>query len=146
MLLGISPLLNADVLHCLASMGHGDELVICDANFPAKSVSSQTVLGTHLEVSADAISVLKAILTVVPIDTFDAHVPAVRGMQVVDAPDEIPEFISDASLITKACGSEISLVERYAFYEQAKNSYAVIRSIETRLYGNLILRKGVIQA
>jgi len=91
-------------------MGHGDELVICDTNFPAVSVVNKTGLGAALKVGTDAKSVLKAVLSVLPIDTFVLQVPAVRVTQIVGAPHEIPEFIKDADLITKQLGSEISLV------------------------------------
>lgn len=146
MLKGINPLLNADILHLLASMGHGDNLVICDANFPASSVAAQTTLGHHLEISTDAISALKAVLTLFPIDTFDLHIPPIRGMQIVDAPDEKPEIVIEAAPILQKLGSDISLIERHAFYDAAINSYAVIRTIETKFYGNFILRKGVVSS
>ncbi len=144
MLKGIHPLLNADILHTLASMGHGDRLVICDANFPAAAVAAESVLGHHLEMGVDAIEALEAILTVYPIDTFDVDIPPACGMQVVGAPDEIPEVIQIADPIIKNAGAAIELIERHAFYASAKQTYAVIRTTETRFYGNFILRKGVV--
>lgn len=144
MLKGINPLLNADILHVLASMGHGDRLVICDANFPAASVAAESVLGHQLEMSVDAISALEAILSVFPIDTFDVDVPPACGMQVVGAPDDVPEIIKIADPIIKNAGASIELIERHAFYASAKQTYAVIRTTETRFYGNFILRKGVV--
>lgn len=144
MLKGINPILNADILHALASMGHGDELVICDANFPATSVASKTVFGSHIEMGVDALTALNAILTVFPIDTFDLDRPPVRGMQIVDAPDELPEIIVDATPIIKASDASISLVERHEFYQAASQAFVVFRTQETRFYGNFILRKGVV--
>src|SRR5437764_984872 len=85
---GARPLLNADVLAALRSMGHGDELVVSDANFPADAIARQTVLGHILRMDGvDAPRAVRAILSVVPLDSFVEH-PAMR-MEVVDAPDEI---------------------------------------------------------
>lgn len=144
MLKGINPLLNADILHALASMGHGDRLVICDANFPSAAVAAESVLGHHLEMSVDAIVALEAILSVFPVDTFDVDVPPACGMQVVGAPNEIPEVVKIADPLIKDAGANIELIERHAFYASAKQTYVVIRTTETRFYGNFILRKGVV--
>src|ERR1700744_1584804 len=85
----IDPLLNADVLYALQSMGHGDELVICDAHFPADSIARETVLGKLLRIDAvPAARVVKAVLSVLPLDTF-VDAPALR-MEVVGAPQTIP--------------------------------------------------------
>jgi L-fucose mutarotase len=144
LLKGIDPILNADVLHALASMGHGDALVICDANFPAASVASQTVLGTHIELGVDGLTALNAVLTVFPIDTYDLEIPPVQGMQIVGAPDELPDIIKDATPLIEGLGASIALVERHSFYETASKAFVIFRTLETRFYGNFILRKGVV--
>ena len=144
MLIGIHPLLNAQVLHVLASMGHGDSLVICDANFPASSLANETVCKAPIQLSVDALTVLEAVLTVFPIDTFDLIIPPVAGMAVVGKPDEVPPIIAEAKSILAKSDTAITLIERHAFYDLAKQAYAVIRTCEMRHYGNFIIRKGVV--
>lgn len=144
MLKNLNPLLNPDILYALASMGHGDTVTICDANFPATAMAANTVSGEALQLAVDAPTALATLLSVIPIDTFDLEIPPVQGMQVVGAPDEIPPCMQDCAPLVEAEGSKISLVERHAFYEIAKKSFVIIRTIEARPYGNLIIRKGVI--
>lgn len=144
MLKGIDPLLNADILHALASMGHGDTLVICDANFPAAAIAAQTVVGEPLQMGVDALTALGAVLSVFPVDTFDLERPPVQGMAVVGKPDDVPAVVAEAEPQVKAAGSTTVLVERFAFYEAAAHAFVVLRTLETRPYGNFILRKGVI--
>jgi L-fucose mutarotase len=146
MLKGIDPQLNADVLQCLRAMGHGDALVISDTNFPADSVARETVLGKLLRMenltSAEAIG---SILSVLPLDTFVDDF-AMR-MEVVDAPDEIPDVQKEVQAqIDLAEGQPRPMlsVERFAFYDLARQSYAVIQTGERRFYGCFVLRKGVI--
>src|SRR5215204_1710266 len=89
MLKGISPLLNADVLQALRAMGHGDDLIICDTNFPADSTARQTRLGTLLRIdNVTAAEAAAAILSVYPLDTFVDD--AAARMEIVGKPDEIP--------------------------------------------------------
>jgi len=146
MLKGIDPRLNADVLHCLRAMGHGDALVVCDTNFPADSVARQTDYGTLLRMEnltcADAI---EAILSVFPLDTFVDDF-AMR-MEIVGSPNEIPPLQQEVQAeIDRAEGAPRPMlgVERFAFYDLARDSYAVIQTGERRFYGCFILRKGVI--
>jgi L-fucose mutarotase len=143
----IDPLLNADVLHALQSMGHGDELVICDAHFPADSIARQTVVGTLLRIDAvSAPRVVKAVLSVMPLDTF-VDAPALR-MEVVGAPQTIPAAQQEAIRELEASGEKFAFapLERMAFYERAKQAYCVIQSGEQRGYGCFILKKGVLIA
>src|SRR5690554_2375526 len=89
MLKGISPLLNAEVLHALRAMGHGDDLIIADMNFPSDSVARETVLGTLLRLeNVTAARAVRAVLSLLPLDSFVEH-PALR-MEIVGEPDEIP--------------------------------------------------------
>src|ERR671936_324353 len=89
MLKGLDPLLNADVLYALRSMGHGDELVVCDTNFPADAIARQTALGELLRIDGvDAPRAVRAILSVMPLDTFVTE--AALRMEVVGDPDQIP--------------------------------------------------------
>ena len=143
----LDPLLNADVLHALQSMGHGDELVICDAHFPADSIARQTVIGKLLRIDAvSAPRVLKAVLSVMPLDTF-VDAPALR-MEVVGAPGTLPAAQQEAIRELEASGEKATFapLERMAFYERAKQAYCVIASGEQRGYGCFILKKGVLIA
>ena len=146
MLKGIDARLNADVLHCLRAMGHGDALVICDTNFPAESVARDTALGSLLRMEnltcAEAIG---SILSVFPLDTFVDDF-AMR-MEVVDAPNEIPKIqqeVQDQIDLAEGKPRPMVSVERFDFYDVARKSYAVIQTGERRFYGCFILRKGVV--
>lgn len=146
MLKNLDPLLNADVLHALRAMGHGDYLVVCDTNFPADSVARQTALGKLLRIDGvSAARATSAILSVMPLDTFIDD--AAQRMEIVGAPDEIPEVQSEVqTAIDSAEGKSWPMVsvERFAFYERAKQAYAVIATGERRFYGCFMFTKGVI--
>ncbi|UVC07317.1 RbsD/FucU family protein [Rhizobium sp. TH2] len=146
MLKNISPLLNADVLYALKAMGHGDYLVLSDTNFPADSIARQTVLGKLLRMenttSAEAAA---AILSLMPLDTFIDN--AAERMEIVGSPNELPPVQQEVQVvIDKAEGKSWPLksIERFAFYEKAKNAYCVIQTGERRFYGCFVLTKGVI--
>lgn len=146
MLKGIDPILNADVLHVLKSMGHGDELIISDMNFPSDSIARQTVYGELLKLeNVTAGRAAQAILSLMPLDSFVEH-PALR-MEIVDRPHDVPpvqQEVQDA--IDKAEGRSwpMGSIERFAFYEAAKNAYCVIQTGERRFYGCFVLKKGVL--
>ena len=141
MLIGIHPLLSPDLLHALAAMGHGDEIAIVDANFPAASLGPRLV-----EVrGASSPDLLDAVLTLFPIDT--SVEPAVFTMEVVDDPTAVPEPVMDfAAVFTRhrLADCEIGTLERRAFYERAKRAFALVRTGEMRRYGNILLVKGVV--
>ncbi|HPQ97236.1 MAG: hypothetical protein KDI44_16815 [Thiothrix sp.] len=142
MLKGIDPLLTPKLLKVLAEMGHGDELVISDANFPAHSVAHTSVLGHALHMDCPAPVALRAILTLFPLDTFEPD--PVLSMQVVGDPAQLPSVVLEALPDLKAAGTGCTGIERFAFYERAGQSYAVVQTGELRPYGNFILRKGVV--
>jgi L-fucose mutarotase len=145
MLKGIHPLLNADVLHALRAMGHGDDLIIADTNFPSDSVSRQTVYGKLLRIDASAAEAIAAVLSVYPLDTFVDD--AAARMEIVGKPKEIPPVQKEVQrVIDKAEGRSWPMIsiERYAFYERAKKAYCVIQTHERRFYGCFAFRKGVI--
>ncbi len=145
MLKGINPLLNADVLQALRAMGHGDDLIICDTNFPADSVARQTVLGKLLRIDAPAAEVVKAVLSLYPLDTFVDD--AAARMEIVGKPNEIPPVQKEVQKEIDAAEGKawpMISVERYAFYERAKKAYCVIQTGERRFYGCFALRKGVV--
>ena len=146
MLKNIDPLLSADVLYALRAMGHGDALVLCDANFPADSVARQTVLGKLLRIDGvDAVRAAQAILSVFPLDTFVDH--AVLRMEVVGRPDEVPPVQAEVQReIDRVEGksSPMGSIERFAFYERARHAYCVVATGERRFYGCFVFHKGVI--
>jgi len=141
---GIHPQLNPNLLHALACMGHGDSIAIVDSNFPAFSTAKTLSITEPLLLGVDAVEAARVILTVLPIDTFNPESPAVLGMQVVDQPQEIPEVVRSASPIFEEHHASVALIERFAFYEAAKQCFAVVKTTESRPYGNFIIRKGVI--
>ena len=146
MLKSIDPFLNADVLYALRAMGHGDDLVLCDTNFPADAVARQTVLGRLLRIdNVTAARAARAVLSVLPLDSFVEN-PASR-MEIVGLPDDVPPVQFEVQKeIDAAEGRSLSMgsVERFAFYERAKNAYCVIQTGERRFYGCFIFKKGVI--
>src|SRR3954468_3779504 len=136
MLKGIDPLLNADLLHALRVMGHGDDLVICDTNFPADSVARQTAIGALLRIDGvTAPRAARAILSVMPLDAFVDH-PA-RRMEVVGKPHEIPAVQAEVQTEIGAAEGRswpMGSIERMAFYEVAKKAYCVVQTGERRFY------------
>ena len=146
MLKNIHPLLHADLLATLCAMGHGDDIVVADANFPADSVARHTTLGKVLRLDgSDVPQAVAAILSVLPLDSFVDH-PASR-MQVVGKPGDLPAIQNEVqALIDQAEGKPLPMagIERMEFYERAKNAYAVVATSERRFYGCFIFKKGVI--
>lgn len=146
MLKGIDPRLTADILWVLKAMGHGDALIVADTNFPADSVARATVFGDLLRMDnltcAEAIA---AILTLLPLDTF---VDDFAGrMEMVGDPLTLPPVQEEVQqVIDRAEGRSRPMIgiERFAFYDVARKSYAVIQTGERRFYGCFLLRKGVI--
>jgi L-fucose mutarotase len=146
MLKGIDNRLNAEVLACLRAMGHGDVLIVADTNFPSDSVARATVTGKLLRMeNLTAAEAVGAILSVLPLDTF---VDDFAGrMEVVGAPDDVPPVQAEVqAAIDRAEGRPRKMVsiERFAFYDMARQAYAVIQTGERRFYGCFMLRKGVI--
>ncbi len=146
MLKGISPLLNAEVLFALRAMGHGDDLIIADINFPSDSVARQTRLGKLLRIdTTTAAEAVAAVLSGLALDSFVDD--AAARMEIVGAPDEVPAVQREVQqAIDRAEGKSWPMVpiERFAFYDRAKQAYCVIQTGERRFYGCIALRKGVI--
>ncbi len=147
MLKHIDPLLNADVLHALASMGHGDDIIICDTNFPADTVARETTYGLLLRVDADAATTVRALLSLFPLDSFVPPGEAAARMEVVGKPNELLPVAQEVQIeVDRAEGKSWPLgsIERFAFYEQAKRSYCVIQTRERRFYGCFKFKMGVV--
>ena len=146
MLKAIDPILNADVLYALRAMGHGDDVVICDTNFPADSVARQTVFGELLRIdNVTAGRAARAILSVMPLDAF-VEKPALR-MEIVGKPNEVPPVQAEVQKEVDAAEGKswpMGSVERFAFYDLAKKAYCVIQTGERRFYGCFAFKKGVI--
>ncbi len=146
MLKGIPSVINADLLWVLRAMGHGDDLVIADRNFPAHSVSSCTSSGKLLRLDGlNDSQAVAAILQLFPLDSF-VDCP-VHHMQVVGEPEtrlEVHQEVLDEC--NRATDGEVVMgsIERFAFYEAAKKAYAVVQTSEDRPYGCFILKKGVV--
>lgn len=141
MLKGISPILSPELLKILMEMGHGDEIVIGDGNFPAASVAQRLVRLDGHGVPA----ILDAVLALMPLDTY---VEAPVGlMQVTPGDDIVPEIWDEYRAIVKQHEGEKKFeeIERFAFYERAKKAYAVVATGETAIYANIILKKGVVK-
>jgi L-fucose mutarotase len=141
MLKRIPPILSPELLYAIAQMGHGDEIVLADANFPSVANARRLVRADGHGVPP----VLKAILELFPLDEFVEQPAAV--MRRVDQPDEpAPVWTEYQRLLDGSAGKHIAVerVERFAFYERARGAFAIVATGETALYGNLILKKGVI--
>jgi L-fucose mutarotase len=143
MLKNIDPLLSPELLRVLRAMGHGDTLCLVDANFPAQSVAGDKPLirldGVGMKAAANAI------FSVLPLDTFVAE-PILR-MEVVGEPDAWPPVqLEIKALSAQHYGSAAVMgsLERFAFYEAARQSYAVVCTGDARAYGCFLIRKGVI--
>lgn len=146
MLKNINPLLNPDVLQVLAAMGHGDTLVLADANFPSQSVAKTTTHGTVLRMDgANVVDAADAVLSLMPLDTFIDN--AAQCMEVVDDPNAQPDVQQEVQAKInhhEGEGFKLSPVERFAFYDKASTSYAILATSERRFYGCFILTKGVV--
>ena len=146
MLKGLDPRLNAEVLYALRAMGHGDMLIIADTNFPSDTIARQTTLGELLRMdNLTAAQAVEAIVSVLPLDTFVDDFAA--RMEIVGHPDEVAPVQREVQAAIDAAegGSRrMTGVERFAFYDLAKQAYAVIQTGERRFYGCFMLRKGVI--
>lgn len=146
MLINIDPLLTPELLHVVALMGHGDEIAVVDANFPADSVARSTVHGRPIVLAgADAPQAVRAILSLVPLDEFvDAPVRVMAappsGATLPPVQEEVQGIVD--SVAGRPC--PFGPVERFAFYDAARASYAVVLTNERRLYANFLIKKGVI--
>ncbi|HBG28756.1 MAG: fucose isomerase [Planctomycetes bacterium GWF2_41_51] len=143
MLKGIPSIISPELLKILAEMGHGDEIVIGDGNFPAASNAERLVRCDGHSVPA----LLKAILTIFPLDTFVEYPVAL--MEVVHGDKTKPVIWNEYKRIIKSSGekfTDFEFIERFDFYERAKDAYAIIATSEKALYANIILKKGVIKS
>ena len=149
LLKGIDPLLTADLLHTLRSMGHGDKLCICDCNFPAVAVATQcSGKGKVIILTVPLPEAISAICSVLPLDFFVEspvqYMTPAGGLAMPQAGVEVIDAVKSA--VVAHCGNSVQItpLERFDFYDEAKTCYAVVQTMERRPYGNVILHKGVI--
>ena len=146
MLIKIDPILSPELLFTLRTMGHGDKLVLADANFPANSMNKRVVRLDGVNISDAA----KAILSVFPLDSFlvSQGKAAVIRMEVDDNPNELTETHKEFIKVVKDISGEswkVGSIERQSFYTEAKKSYAIVTTTDARPFGCFILTKGVIK-
>jgi L-fucose mutarotase len=143
MLKHVPALLTPDALHALASMGHGDELAIVDAHFPAAATAARAAARLVYLPGTDMAAVARAVLHLMPLD--ERGDAAAHTMQVVGDAAAVPPAVADVQAVLHAAGERpAASLERFAFYGRADKAYAVFVSGESRTYGNLLLRKGVV--
>lgn len=141
MLRGVPNIISPELMKTIMEMGHGDEIVLADGNFPAAAVAKRLIRADGHDVP----ELLEAILKFFPLDRY-VDTP-VALMAVVAGDDVIPTIWDDYRTIVAATGEEFSdfdFIERFSFYERAKKAYAVVATSEKALYANIILKKGVV--
>ena len=142
MLINIDPILSPELLHALRSMGHGDKLVLADANFPSASLAKKLIRLDGVNIPNAA----KAILSVLPLDSFVDY--PVERMEIDDNPDEINavhQDLIDALKISAGDKWKVGSIERFKFYEEAKQAYMIVSTTDARAFGCFIITKGVIK-
>jgi len=142
MLKNLPPLLTPELLFALASMGHGDDVALVDANFPAARVAAQAGVELIRLPGLDTDTVLQAVLSVLPLDTFEAH--CAFSMQVVGDAQAVPPPVARFRALLQGEGHQVASLERFAFYAQAQSARVIVQTGDRRKYANILLRKGVI--
>lgn len=146
MLKNVNPLLSPELLQVLAAMGHGDELALVDANFPADSVARYTGHGRVVPLTGVSLpDAVAAVLSLLPLDEF-VNTP-VRRMAAEGTADEVPEVQREVQAVVDAAAGRhwpTGALERFAFYEAARASYAVVLTGERKYYGNVLIKKGAL--
>ena len=144
MLKGVPAILSPALLKVLCEMGHGDEIVIADGNFPAESMGKDAIV-----IRADGHGVpeiLDAVLRMIPLDQYVEQPAAL--MQVVPGDPCVPEIWDTYRTLLSKNGENpqnVEMMERFAFYERAKKAYAIVATGETAIYANILLKKGVVK-
>jgi L-fucose mutarotase len=146
MLMGIDPLLSPELLSVMRAMGHGDDLLLCDRNHPAATIAKHTTHGHVIYIQGANLKDLStAVLKHFPLDSF-VEAPITR-MQVVGNPDEMVQAHHDMqALAEKAAGKPVPIraVERFQFYNEAKNAFAVVQTTDAGPYGCFLIKMGVL--
>ena len=140
MLKGISPLISPGLLEVMARMGHGDELILADAHFPAETFNQRVIRADGLRIA----DLLEAILPLFELDTYVPHPLVMMAAVEGDTLDAEVEATYMASIRkSNPDVPPIQRLERFEFYDRAKSAFAVVMTGETAKYGNILLKKGV---
>ncbi len=146
MLIGLDRRFTAELLHCLALLGHGDEIIVADSNFPSHSIAENSVFGRAVELPGmTATEAIELITQLMPLDDFVPHC-ALR-MEQDGHPDLMTDVHKEVFAVLEKVKPEkagLGSIERQDFYARAKKSFAVVRTGEKRAYGCFILRMGVV--
>jgi L-fucose mutarotase len=147
MLKNVDPLLTPELLSVLASMGHGDDLVLVDEHFPADSIARSTIHGSPIRLAGiDCTRAARAILSVLPLD--DTVPEPVHRMEVEGGPEELPEVQQEVQVeLDRAEGRSVPMasVGRWDYYDVARSAYALVWTGELRVYGCFVFKKGFIR-
>jgi L-fucose mutarotase len=138
MLKGISPCLSPDLLKTLAEMGHGDEIVLADAHFPGHSVNARAL-------RADGVSVARMLDAIIPLFELDSYADPIVMMEAVEGDALDPAVERDYMAAIRAHAPQAPnpvRIGRFAFYDRARQAYAMVVTGEVRKYGNVLLKKG----
>ncbi len=143
MLKNVSKKVSPELLKTLCEMGHGDEIVIADGNFPAESLGKRVIRADGISGTA----MLDAVLSLIPLDTYAENNFILMELTESDKGKINPTIWGEYEKIANKHDKNVKIgaLERYAFYERAKNAYAVIATGEEAVYANIILKKGVIK-
>eukprot|EP01039_Chlorochromonas_danica_P000562 gene562-604_t len=142
---GIPDIITPELLYTLARMGHGDRLVIADANFPSDSIAKTTVMKEPIRVHGSTSEILAAILQLLPLDQYCADPISVMDRVPSDKQRNLHVPAYDALAKAADCtATDLTYVERFQFYENAKSSFAIVQSNDRTLYANCIIVKGVL--
>jgi len=140
MLIGISPLISPDLLAVLHRMGHGDEIVLADAHFPGETYGKRVL-------RADGLKIPDLLDAILPLFVLDSYVESPLIMMAAVAGDQLDPVVETS--YRQAVDSHwpntppIQRIDRFAFYDRAKQAFAILMTGETVKYGNIILKKGV---
>lgn len=143
---GIPNSISPELLYAIARMGHGDTLVLADANFPSDSVAHSCTLNTPIRISGNTDEILRDLLTLFPLDQYTTY--AALMMDRVDSDKArdlcVEAYSTTTTTVSSHSNLPVEFIERFAFYEAAKKAFVVVQTSDTRLYANVIVSKGVI--
>lgn len=148
MLKNIPPILSPELLKVLCEMGHGDRICIGDGNFPGASMAKPNNCGLVRADGHGVPELLDAILQVIPLDEYVEHPALIMQVADKDKGLEVPIWDTYKQIVAKhdsRGAAAFGSVERFAFYEEARNAYCILQSGETAIYANIILQKGVVK-
>lgn len=141
MLKGISPAISPELLKVLCEMGHGDEIVLADSNYPGASMARRLL-------RADGVPIVTLLEGIAPLFPFDTYADPLIMVQPVEGDRLDPAIEADYMKVIRGSDAKVPApirLDRFAFYERSREAYAVVMTGEMRTYANIILKKGVIK-